>query len=227
MHLSEKIIYYRRRAGLSQEQLAEKLGVSRQAVSKWEPGEASPEVSKLRPLAEALGVTADELLRPEAPPEAQQQEPAAPSEGAYPPWLNDLPGTVGKLVKRFGYLAGVYVMVAGLVFALIGGVAILAARSMARSFDQFATDPFGMGVSGTVQWYDEQGNPMDAPKGWEQALLGQEGAPFHVQGSRTGISFFTSPVEIFGAVILGLGLLIFVFGLWLTARLRRFRQENE
>ena len=40
MHLSEKIIYYRRRAGLSQEQLAEKLGVSRQAVSKWETGDS-------------------------------------------------------------------------------------------------------------------------------------------------------------------------------------------
>ena len=38
MKLSEKILYCRKRAGLSQEALAERLGVSRQAVSKWETG---------------------------------------------------------------------------------------------------------------------------------------------------------------------------------------------
>ena len=230
MTLSEKIIYYRRKAGLSQEQLAEKLGVSRQAVSKWETGEASPEVNKLRTLAEALGVTADELLSPEEPPQSRQQEPAhssATQEGGYPSWLNDLPGAVGKLVKRFGYLAGVYTMVVGLVFVLIGGVTILAARSMTRAFDQYAADPFGTGVSGTVQWYDEKGNPIDAPKGWEQMLPEQDPSLSQVQGSRTGISSFTSPVEAFGTVILGLGLLIFAFGVWLTVRLRRLRQENQ
>ena len=43
MKLPEKILYCRKRAGLSQEALAERLGVSRQAVSKWETGEALPE----------------------------------------------------------------------------------------------------------------------------------------------------------------------------------------
>ena len=38
MNLSEKILYCRKKAGLSQEALAEKLGVSRQAISKWETG---------------------------------------------------------------------------------------------------------------------------------------------------------------------------------------------
>jgi len=228
MTLSEKVIYYRKRAGLSQEQLAEKLGVSRQAVSKWETGEASPDVNKLRALAEALGVTADELLSPEEPPQSKQQEPAsAAQEETYPAWLNDLPGAVGKLVKRFGYLAGVYTMVVGLVFVLMGGVAILAARSMDRAFDQYAADPFGTGMGGSaVQWYDEKGNPIDAPRGWEKALLEQDPSLSHMLGGRTVSSTFTNPVEIVGAVILGLGLLIFLFGAWLTARLRRLRQEN-
>lgn len=51
MKLSEKILYCRKKAGWSQEALADKLGVSRQAVSKWETGEAEPELSKLKLLA--------------------------------------------------------------------------------------------------------------------------------------------------------------------------------
>ena len=42
MKLNEKIYACRRRAGLSQEALAERIGVSRQAISKWETGDASP-----------------------------------------------------------------------------------------------------------------------------------------------------------------------------------------
>ena len=62
MNLSEKILYCRKKAGLSQEALAEKLGVSRQAISKWETGESVPELSKLVLLARAFDVTTDWLL---------------------------------------------------------------------------------------------------------------------------------------------------------------------
>ena len=44
MKLNEKIAYYRRKAKLSQEELAALTGVSRQAVSKWELGEAAPDI---------------------------------------------------------------------------------------------------------------------------------------------------------------------------------------
>ena len=47
---------------MTQVQLAEKLGVSRQAISKWETGEATPEVGKLLLLANVFGVTTDWLL---------------------------------------------------------------------------------------------------------------------------------------------------------------------
>ena len=65
MTLSEKIAYCRRRQGMSQEALAERLDVSRQAVSKWETGEAQPEIGKLRTLADVFHVTADWLLSDE------------------------------------------------------------------------------------------------------------------------------------------------------------------
>lgn len=74
MKLPEKILYCRKRAGLSQEELAGRLGVSRQAVSKWETGEAQPELSKLAPLAAELGVSVDWLLS-DAEPEEPRAEP--------------------------------------------------------------------------------------------------------------------------------------------------------
>lgn len=43
MNLQDKIVYCRKKAGLSQEALAEKIDVSRQAISKWETGEAMPD----------------------------------------------------------------------------------------------------------------------------------------------------------------------------------------
>ena len=65
--LSEKIYALRRKSGLSQEALAEKIGVSRQAVSKWETGAATPELDKLRALCACFGVTLDELTGQDAP----------------------------------------------------------------------------------------------------------------------------------------------------------------
>ena len=62
MKLCEKLYELRRAAGLSQEELAEKLNVSRQAVSKWENGAAQPELSKLVELSRLYGVSVDELL---------------------------------------------------------------------------------------------------------------------------------------------------------------------
>ena len=73
MKLSKKILYCRKRAGLSQEALAERLGVSRQAVSKWETGEAMPEAGKLAALAAALGVSVDWLLSEDEPEELRAQ----------------------------------------------------------------------------------------------------------------------------------------------------------
>lgn len=76
MDLQNKIYTCRKNAGLSQEALAERIGVSRQAISKWETGEATPEVAKLLSLAKTFGVTTDWMLSddpdlPEAEPETE------------------------------------------------------------------------------------------------------------------------------------------------------------
>ncbi len=60
--LGEFIHSRRKELGLTQQALADKLGISNKAVSKWETFEANPELGLILPLAEALGITADELL---------------------------------------------------------------------------------------------------------------------------------------------------------------------
>ena len=63
MKLCEKLYELRRAAGLSQEELAERLNVSRQAVSKWENGSADPSTTNLLAVAKLYNVPAEELLR--------------------------------------------------------------------------------------------------------------------------------------------------------------------
>lgn len=63
MSFSEKIRKLRKDKGLSQEQLAEILNVSRQSVSKWESGQSYPEIDKLIVLSDLFGITIDELVK--------------------------------------------------------------------------------------------------------------------------------------------------------------------
>lgn len=65
MILADKIIKERKRNGWSQEELAEKLGVSRQAVSKWESAQSIPDLNRILKMAEIFGVTTDYLLKDE------------------------------------------------------------------------------------------------------------------------------------------------------------------
>lgn len=68
MILADKIIEERKRNGWSQEELAEQLGVSRQAVSKWESAGAIPDLQRIIQLAELFGVSTDYLLKDEMEP---------------------------------------------------------------------------------------------------------------------------------------------------------------
>lgn len=82
---SEKLLELRRREGLSQEQLADRLGVTRQSVSKWEGGAAVPELGKLVALSELFSVSVDYLVKDRL-------------EG--PGRLAEAPGSTAKLEKQ-------------------------------------------------------------------------------------------------------------------------------
>ena len=63
MILAEKIVLLRKMKGMSQEDLAEELGVSRQSISKWEGAQTVPDLKRILSMAELFGVSTDTLLR--------------------------------------------------------------------------------------------------------------------------------------------------------------------
>ena len=81
MTIDEKIAKARREKRLTQEELADRLGVSRQAVSKWESGAAQPETDKLARLSGLLGVSCDYLLCDDAE-EEQENASGRPKQEA-------------------------------------------------------------------------------------------------------------------------------------------------
>ncbi len=84
MELGERILRLRGEKNLSQEALADALGVSRQSVSKWENGVSVPELDKLVQMGELFGVSLDELIKGEAAksPEAPEAARAVPDGGS-------------------------------------------------------------------------------------------------------------------------------------------------
>ena len=62
MTFSEKLIHLRKSGGYTQEDLAEKLGVSRQAIARWEAGETTPDINTLLQLCDIFGVSADYMI---------------------------------------------------------------------------------------------------------------------------------------------------------------------
>lgn len=65
MTLGERLLEYRNSVGLSQEKLAEKIGITRQTISKWETNQSTPDFDKIIPLCEVLGITTEELIKGE------------------------------------------------------------------------------------------------------------------------------------------------------------------
>lgn len=65
MNLGERLFELRKEKNLSQEEVAEKLNVTRQTISKWETNQSTPDFDKIIPLCELYGISADELLKGE------------------------------------------------------------------------------------------------------------------------------------------------------------------
>ena len=230
MKLNEKIYWCRKHAGFSQEALAEVIGVSRQSISKWETGEASPEISKLPLLAKAFDVTTDWLLSEDSIPEEEPQaeETAAPAEPAaapavdWPDWVENLPGFIGKAVKKFGWLYGVRTAIGGALFAVFG----LLMRAVTGSFfnigNQMTNPMFGMST-GSVTWYDEFGNVMSAPP-FADSVFDSMG-----MGGSMVESFTVSargPFDMISGFVIFIGLAVMAAGIVMAVLLKKWGEKE-
>lgn len=132
MTLGEKIQELRRKRGMSQDVLAEKLDVSRQAVSKWERDEAVPETEKIIRLAQEFQVSIDYLL-------LSKEEATRPEPAAAPPKAEPSAGQqVLRGVRRHGYKAGYGMMIWGAVLCVLAVlIALLISGFTTGSFQIF------------------------------------------------------------------------------------------
>lgn len=79
--LADRLVALRKERGFSQEELADRLGISRQAVSKWEQALSSPDLDNLVRLAQLYGLPLDELVCVDAPPAAKLPQGAVDGAG--------------------------------------------------------------------------------------------------------------------------------------------------
>lgn len=136
MNLSERLEDLRKQHDLTQDQLAEKLMVTRQAISRWERGLAYPTVDNLKALAQLYQVSLDTLLLDEPP------EPVEPAPAAVPEPTQPAPATVpeptqpapihpprGQLALTLAWVAAVLALLA----LLVAGTALIKVTRLERA----------------------------------------------------------------------------------------------
>lgn len=121
MALSEKLYALRRKSGLSQEQLAEHLNVSRQAISKWESGRSMPESDKLLAISQYFQVSLDFLMGEDEEPADGRGETAPQDAGR------------GKL------LLGILLCVGGIVCLILWGILSVVDPAFSKGISESST----------------------------------------------------------------------------------------
>ncbi|MBQ8332206.1 MAG: helix-turn-helix transcriptional regulator [Clostridia bacterium] len=282
MRLNYKIYDCRKKAGMSQEALAEKLGVSRQAISKWELGTAVPELENLLAISKLFGVTTDWLLNDdeeepaedpdikeeskeeitpagkqklneESDPvgdalkssrmaqESDQWGEADPKFGrtadgqtdyggfrdTSSPYAN-IPGTLGKYAKKFGWLLGVYISFIGAGLTAFGAAAKFIVNSMVSGFTSSVTsmtngmNPFGGSQYGGIVIEGAEGMPDELLDEIYSSIGGG-----YVSSADPVISFAeNNPVSILAGIMIFVGVVMIIGGLILAWYLHRLGKQN-
>lgn len=107
MDFAEKIFTLRKGRDFTQEQLAEKLGVSRQSISKWESGQAIPELEKVVAMSQIFDVTTDYLLKPSEIDELSVKTEILEKQQQQ---LFDREKKRNRMIRCVMYSAGVYLL---------------------------------------------------------------------------------------------------------------------
>lgn len=155
MTTGEKIAAQRRKTGLSQEALAEQLGISRQAVSRWETNESLPDTERIIQLARIFGVSTDYLLLEEreqaesagVPPEARSVSSSVPEAVSAAAGTPPHPETSAVwLFRRCGTCiagGGAVLSLAALFFAFLHSLTL----------DSWYTDYGKLGTALRIEWF--------------------------------------------------------------------------
>lgn len=241
MTLGEKIQELRRTSAMSQDTLAEKLDVSRQAVSKWERDEAVPETDKIVRIAQVFGVSTDYLLLDEAPrPQPQQpRQTEQPRQGKSPG------DKLERFIRRHGYKVGYFCIVFGVLLCVISLLVMLiipgifsgvfdAAKGTGDAVEDFGSSWGSIQMEGDVpqglldQIYGQMGSDFSGIYGSD--IFGQMGSIYdqqveQMEQTATNTAFiisllFSVPVLLVGIGLIVLGCVIIVKGKKIAAQVQ-------
>ena len=162
MTFGEKLQALRRRTGMSQDMLAEKLEVSRQAVSKWERDEAMPETDKLVRIAKLFDISLDELLMGKKP-QPEQTQTAQPGQ---------VYTDVKRTVKRHGYKLGYVFLTLGVLTCVLSLLMYFLWPGLAGSFFGGFDNVFS--PAGQTEMIFDFGDLPDSVRGEMEAALREE-----------------------------------------------------
>ncbi|MBQ7187458.1 MAG: helix-turn-helix transcriptional regulator [Ruminococcus sp.] len=246
MILADKIIDLRKKNGLSQEELAEKMNVSRQSVSKWEGAQSVPDLNKIIMLSEIFGVSTDYLLKDtlDAPEGEVREESGTPlrtvSMEEANSFLDDnrhyasrialgtlicilavIPmlalGAVSEYTDR-EYLAGIGIGAMLCIIAPAVAIFIRAGSSMDR-YEYLEKEPIdtAYGVDGMVKERREQYKPVSEKSVIWGVVLCIVGAALFIVGAIVSESFGSAEDAAGAAALCGMLLLVSV-GVFLIVR---------
>lgn len=131
MNVSERIQHLRKSKGISQEELADQVGVSRQAVSKWESGQSTPDIEKIMMMSDLFEVTTDYILKGKEPIHTSNQKTIYSLYLGFAVIFATIAAIWSFTANRFRIIECVFIMVAG---AVLGCAVSLVIQVMANLF---------------------------------------------------------------------------------------------
>lgn len=197
MTLGERIAYYRGKLGLSQGELAERLGVSRQAVSKWETDAGLPDLERLIALSRLYRITLDELVKGESPEETAEAPEEIPVDAVIAkPAAPSGQKTIGYILLGVGLLCAALALVLNLallipaVYFLICAVLCLTLRRYAGRIINRRDAAGNPAARAALVWRCKTGErdqpdclPVGVFRNWAIDLLGIVGGSYLVCGA--------------------------------------------
>ena len=113
MNIADRIQYLRKQNGLSQEELADKIGVSRQAVSKWESEQSTPDLDKIIVMSDLFEVTTDYILKGIEPVSTTSKKTIKALYLGFVLVFATIAGIWSFTANRFNYDECLYIVLAG------------------------------------------------------------------------------------------------------------------
>ena len=147
MTLGNKIFNERKKKGYSQEELASKIGVSRQTIYKWENDQAMPDLVNLKKLAEVFETSIEQLL------EEKKSEPENPQADRFDQAFD----TGARVIKKHWRKSGYVIMLYGLGFTVTGIIGTIMFRSFMHASNEIM---YGSSFGGLFGLTHHQQNPF-------------------------------------------------------------------